>query len=452
MTALTPFDEGYVAPEPVQTTIDLDAQPFPDKPAATRTRARAAASPAPKPAAKPRRAPVEDDDAEDLEPEPEIQHPKEIADGIYFGMLDDAYHAIERFSSSGMQNMLVSPATFWVNSWLNHHRVDRPLKSRIVGRAYHAARLEPALFERNYVRAPAKSDMPKGTLFTGPDMGAALERLGAPKSGSVREQADRLREWGYTGSVWQWHLAAWENAQAGRMGLAADVYDDIAEDMKRIHSSPQIAALLSGGAAEVSVFWTCPRTGIKMKARLDYLKALAWIDFKTFDNTRGKRLEQAIADAFRYNRYYVQAVAYRDAVEAIRNGLVDIVGECADHERQLIAEIQLSPSPLDCFYVFQEKGGVPNILARRFKFNDLPARHSLHAAGLSETAQRRIEEVVGKPTAIMRKATVEIEYAKRLYLGYSEIYEPGDPWLPIEPVSDIGDEDFNSYWLEGKSE
>jgi hypothetical protein len=450
MAALTPFDEGYVAPEPVQVTIDLDAQPFPDKPAATRTRARAAASP--KPAAHTRRAPVEDDDEQDLEPEPEIQHPKEIADGIYFGMLDDAYHAIERLSSSGMQNMLVSPATFWVNSWLNHHRVDRPLKSRIVGRAYHAARLEPALFEKNYVRAPAKSDMPKGTLFTGPDMGAALEALGAPKSGSVREQANRLREWGYRGSVWQWALADWEAAQAGRMGLAADVYDDIAEDMKRIHSSPQIAALLSDGAAEVSVFWTCPRTKIPMKARLDYLKPLAWVDFKTFDNTRGKRLEQAIADAFRYNRYYVQAVAYRDAVEAIRNGLVDIVGECATHERDIVDAIQLSPGPLDCFYVFQEKGGVPNIVARRFKFDELPALHTMHAAGLDERRAAAAAREVARPTGIMRKATVEIEHAKRLYLGYSEIYEPGDPWLPIEPVSDIGDEDFNSFWLEGRGE
>ena len=59
---------------------------------------------------------------------------------------------------------------------------------------------------------------------------------------------------------------------------------------------------------------------------------------------------------------------------------------------------------------------------------------------------------VARPTLITRKAEVEIAHAKKLFLAYSEIYEPGEPWLPFEPLSDIGDEDFNSWWLEGKGE
>jgi len=145
-------------------------------------------------------------------------------------------------------------------------------------------------------------------------------------------------------------------------------------------------------------------------------------------------------------------VSYRDAVEAIRNGLVDIVGDCEPWQRELVDEVQLSPAPLQCWYVFQEKGGVPNIVARRFKFDELPATHGLHAAGLDEQREARAAAAVARPTMICRKAALEIEYAKRLFAGYSEIYEPGEPWLPIEPLSDIGDEDFNSYWLEGKSE
>jgi len=439
---LTPFDDGYVAPEPVaKPATGIGSQPFPDEPPAP----KAKRAKAPKPA---RVVEAADDDEDDDQP----VYPATIADGIYFGMVDDAYHAIERLSTSGIQSLLVSPATFWASSWLNRDRQEKPRKARIVGRAYHSARLEPHLFAAGYARGLDKADMPKGTLFTGNDMAAALEVMGLPKSGSVAEQAARLEAAGYSGTVWHLELAQSIQDAGKRIRLDPVTFDEIVEDGKRLRASPAIAELLSGGAAEVSIFWTCPRTGIKMKARLDYLKERVWADLKTFENTRGKRLEQAIADAFRYNRYYTQAVSYRDAVEAIRNGLVDIVGECEPWQRELIEAIQLNPAPLACWYVFQEKGGVPNIVGRRFKFDDLPVRHSLNAAGLDNHAEARAAAAVAKATAICRKAMVEIAYAKRLYLGYSEVYEPGEPWLPIEPLSDIGDEDFNSYWLEGDNE
>jgi len=450
MTELTPFDEGYVAPEPAaKPAAGIGPKPFPDEPARRPRAPRAAAAPKSGEPRAMRRAKARQVDADEAA---EPDYPTEIADGIYFGMVDDAYHAIHRYSTSGIQATLVSPATFWAGSWLNPDRVDRPRAARIIGRAYHAARLEPELFAANYVRQLDKSEMPDGTLFTGDDMTEALRELGYPVSGSVAEQAGRLDEAGYTGTVWHLELARWEATRAGRIGLPAVTFDEIAEDGRRLRASPAIAELLTGGAAEVSVFWTCQATGIKMKARLDYLKERAWADLKTFENTRGKRLEQAIADAFRYNRYYIQAVSYREAVEAIRNGLVDIVGDCEPWQRELIDAVQLSAAPLACWYVFQEKGGVPNILGRRFKFDDLPVPHTLHAAGLDEQREARAAQAVGRPTAITRKALVEIAHAKKLFAGYSEIYEPGEPWLPIEPLSDIGDEDFSPYWLEGRDE
>ena len=42
-----------------------------------------------------------------------------LEDGIYFDLDEDQYHAEERLSASGICNMLVSPPTFWANSWLN---------------------------------------------------------------------------------------------------------------------------------------------------------------------------------------------------------------------------------------------------------------------------------------------------------------------------------------------
>jgi len=447
MTALTPFDEGYVAPAAAPPPPPPAPPPGAPKPARPTRKSAAPKAEKPAPAARPASRPA----AASAGNGDETEYPTEIADGVYFGMIDDAYHAIERLSCSGIQKLLVSPANFWAESWLNPAplRVEISALVRSIGRAYHSARLEPDLFARNYVRALDKAELPEGALVTGADMGAALAEMGLAKSGSVSEQAARLRANGYEGVIWQVELEKWEARRNKRIAIPAVTFDEIVEDGERLRASPAIAELLSGGAAEVSVFWTCPKTGIKMKARIDYLKPLAWIDFKTFDNSRGKVLNQAIADAFRYNRYYVQAVLYREAVEAIRNGLVDLVGDATDAQRDLLAAVQLNPAPLACYYVFQEKKGIPNVLARRFRFDDLPLSHEMNSAGLSAAAKSRADTFFDRPSLIARKATTEIEHAKRLFIGYSEIYERGEPWLPFDPIGEIGDEDFNSYWLEG---
>src|SRR3546814_13994804 len=76
-----------------------------------------------------------------------------IVDGIYFGLPADVYHAVERLSSSGIQKICVSPATFWRGSWFDPDRPEPDADEtiwQILGRAYHTARLEPHLFESLY--------------------------------------------------------------------------------------------------------------------------------------------------------------------------------------------------------------------------------------------------------------------------------------------------------------
>src|SRR5690606_73558 len=88
-----------------------------------------------------------------------------IVDGIYFDLPADVYHAVPRLSSSGVQKLCVSPATFWRGSWLDPDRPDPDedaTKAQILGRAYHTARLEPHLFEQLYVRELDKAEAPDG--------------------------------------------------------------------------------------------------------------------------------------------------------------------------------------------------------------------------------------------------------------------------------------------------
>jgi hypothetical protein len=375
-----------------------------------------------------------------------------IVDGIYFGLPADVYHAVPRLSSSGIQKLCVSPATFWRGSWLDPERPDPDEDETIwqlLGRAYHTARLEPHLFESTYCRELVKDEAPKGTLFTATDMGKQLEEYGIKKSGSVLEQAERLADAGYpSNQLWPLVKAQWDADRGARIALPAKHYDQMLTDRDRISANSQIAPLLAGGEAEVSIFWT-DQHGLPMKARIDYLTREWWDDFKTFDNSRGKHLNQALSDAVRYNRYYIQAPVYREAVEAVRKGGLQIVEAQTDDQRALVAAIQIKPDELRCWYIFQEKGGVPNLLAREFPFYSVPYTTILNEAGASEDRKAIAREANRSMTDLFRKGEGEVLQAKKLFVLYSEVYQPGEPWFPLDAVGQFHDEDFHPYWLAG---
>jgi hypothetical protein len=375
-----------------------------------------------------------------------------LQDGIYFNLPEAQYHAEPRLSSSGIQKLLISPATFWQGSWLNPDRPDQDeeaTKAQILGRAYHVARLEPARFDQLYAPQLEKADAGEG-VFNGTEIGEALAELGEAKKKageSVMEQALRLRAAGYDKSIWPLMLAEWEEGLAGRIPLPRKYWEDILIDMGRIRQSPIIADLLSGGAAEISVLWH-DKHGLPLKARFDYLRPSDFSDFKTFDNSRGKMLDQAIADAFRFNRYYIQAALYWEASEIIRSGMLDIIGEASDAERELIGQIGARPAALDAYFIFQEKGGIPNLLARKIRLFDVPISTIVNEAGASDEAIARGREATKRPSALMHKAQFEIAKAKRDFMNYQEVYAAGEAWLPLQPLGELSDEDFSAHWLD----
>jgi len=94
---------------------------------------------------------------------------------IIFDMPEDEYHAIQRMSSSGVRNMLISPGTFWQKSWLNPDREDKTTDAMVLGKAYHCARLEPEKFEKRYYRGVTPDMFEIGTHT---QIKAALTKLG----------------------------------------------------------------------------------------------------------------------------------------------------------------------------------------------------------------------------------------------------------------------------------
>lgn len=379
-----------------------------------------------------------------------------IVDGIYFDLPEAVYHAVPRISASGLQKLCVSPATFWRGSWLDPEAPEldeEQTKAQMLGKAYHCARLEPERFHQTYCRKPEKEDFAGQKLLTSDvAVKAALKELGATQTignESLVERAQRLVDEGETRPIWTLIMDAHEQERAGRIALEGRYFDQIVTDMERIRGQGEIAELLTGGQPEVSVFWT-DQHGLKCKCRFDYLAPGWWDEFKTFDNSRGKVLEQALADAVRYNRYYVQAVHYRDGAEAVRTEGLQIIGDATDEQRALIAAIQIRPQELECHFIFQEKGGVPNLLAREFPFYDVPLTTRLHDAGATDEQIATAHEANRSRTGLHARGAIEVLHAKDQFVLYSNAYDPGTPWFPLEARGRFSDLDFNSNWLEGK--
>jgi HSP90 family molecular chaperone len=115
----------------------------------------------------------------------------------------------------------------------------------------------------------------------------------------------------------------------------------------------------------------------------------------------------------------------------------------------MIARIQIAPEELACWYVFQERGGVPNILAKQCRFFEVPITTEInHAITDDEATKRRVEKATETRSLWWERALKEIRKAKRLFLTYSEIYEPGQPWLPFAPLGEISDLSFSAFWLD----
>lgn len=375
-----------------------------------------------------------------------------LPDGIYFDLDEDRYHGLHRLSNSGEKKLLTSAADYWVVSPFNPNRddfkEDDPSWANI-GRAYHTARFEPHLFEKRFAPEKGPSDFPEALTNSG-QIGDKLAEFGQSKTKKgekVADQWDRLVEAGFKGDYLPNVLAEYRQDAEDR-GIAllpSGVIDDIKRDMDRIDENPEVAALLRGGQAEVSILWTDEETGIKMKCRIDQLQPKLFTDFKSFQNRNGKPIKQAILDAIRFNGYYMQATSYWGATEVIRSGKVDIVGPATDEQRGLIDDIKLNPNPLDCWFVFQEKKGKPNLFAFRFGIERERLDHLANKPDHDVDIERRFTHEL---SAFAMKAQIESRHAKRIFSNMVEVHGHENPWYPSQMIHDLTDDDFNPYFLD----
>jgi len=370
---------------------------------------------------------------------------KALADGIYFNLPEAEYHGLPRLSASGIKNILTSLPTFWAKSWMNPERLgDDDTKAQILGRAYHCAIFERDSLHKRYVGEPDWSSF-DGLIETDTAVKARLKELGAPqtKAGELAlDRAHRLRDMGCTAPIKSIIQAEFIQDLDDRMAIKDEYWKQIIRDIERIEANPEIHDLVTGGASEVTILWTCPDTGIPMKARIDKLKPEYFVDLKSFANANGKPVNQAIADQVQYYQYYLSMRVYQVAISMVRQLDLKIQRGQSDQTGQLVSALRGKDAPHRPWLLFQEKGGIPNLLARRLKLQIYPDGVDEQSIGAED------HDIKMSDSVLCRKADIEIARAKQLFQQAMTVYGPDAPWFPLDMMGEIGDEDFRDYFLD----
>lgn len=187
-------------------------------------------------------------------------------------MTNAEYHAHHAISKSDLDAVHRSPMHYLYRKENSQHQNTSAM---LAGSVVHKMVLEPETFSEEYIAAPA------------------IDR---------RTKAGKEE------------YAAFEQEAVGKIIVPKDMIT-LAENIAEAISHHKTArALLSGGKAETSHFWTDIRTGLECKCRPDYLRSGFCVDVKTTQNASLEAFEKA---AYNY-RYHVQAYWYLQGLKQCR--------------------------------------------------------------------------------------------------------------------------------------
>lgn len=353
--------------------------------------------------------------------------------GIYFGMSEDEYHADPALSNSGIGHLLISPLDYWVNSRMNPDYVDEKTAAMIAGTAFHRRLLEPARYERLYGILPSIADYPDA-IDGQKALYAKTKEYGLKglSSATVGELCEALSDADPSLVLWPLIKADAIKALGSRTILPAETASDIERAVKFVAANEDAAKCIIGGYAEVSIFWLDEQSGVRMKARIDYLKTKATVDLKSFSNPMGKPIEAAVSSAVVFNRYHIQAVIYDEAVSQAKQMLRTLKSACLHFMNGAeVADdwlIQFAACERHIFhFLFIEQGPVTNVIVRRFEEFD---RHGGNGASVNMYWHQGI---IGANEGIRR------------YVEGMKKYGPDKPWIDAQPARSFNDADFPLY-------
>lgn len=361
--------------------------------------------------------------------------PELPAPGIYFNMPDELYHSLPALSSSGIKKLASSPMLFWASTtWLNEECAKQKAEAEKdkdhlnIGKAYHCRILEGReAYERRFVVALDKASI-EGCLESSDEIKNRIRELGEKPLGTITE-ADGISKRAAKKEDWINQLLElepdarimariveeFEEEHRGKTVIPADVHMRIELAARMIQLDEGLCKAFTGGHPEVVLIWNCPRTGVPMKARVDYLKIRAMVDLKSIANQRERSIENAIRFEIASYHYNIQPSVYFEGADEVRK-LVRKHGASVVHgldDPTWALQWARHQEPDKWLWVFQQKGIAPITRGAWYP-----------RAG---TVKMISDDIVLRMKRRFR------EYAESMGM---------EPWLDVAPPYELADEDI----------
>lgn len=271
----------------------------------------------------------------------------ELIEGIYTGLENDIYHALDAYSSTMIKQLVKStPAHVYRDyySGISRKRTNAQKNTLDTGTMGHELVLEPVGYYDRYFRLPLASDFPNA-LHTASDLKVKCHELGLAVSGAKGELAKRVHDKNPSLEIFDIILeeslfngvgkTAFEAAkQAVTDKQATNLVDalSIAEIEKLCNKRPidglvwddaemiktsfltqqRAVRCITDGFAELTVISRCPDTGLMLKAKFDYInRSSVASDVKTTKSANPAKFAMQCRDL----RYDVQEAFYRYVAE-----------------------------------------------------------------------------------------------------------------------------------------
>ena len=343
-------------------------------------------------------------------------------DGIYFNMPFEEYLAIPALSASGIKKLCISSMDFWAESWMNPNRPERKeAKHFLDGSAYHARILEgaevfnslyaPEFDGSEYPDALKSTDDLKDWLRHAKSMGEDVKLTGN-KSFLIEQIHAIDSDVEIFDALKQGYFEAW----AGYEFIDRETMAQIELAAAMIENHPELSKCFQGGYPEVTILWHDSDTGVRMKARIDFLKPRAIVDLKTFANKSGKPIDRAIYTDIAANNYHIQAALYYKAVELAREFVKDgkvYRGGCSVADVWLQSFVETQESHF--VFVYQQKGIAPVSRGKIFP-----------------------------KSMIYDCATYQIRDAIERFVDCQKTYG-SMPWVDVQPIEGLDDTGFPAW-------
>lgn len=211
----------------------------------------------------------------------------QIADGVYLDLPMADYVRDRALSGSAFKKLPINPP-----DWQWEHG-DNPLyrepqsEARDLGTAVHKAVLEGIdAYDAEYAAEPNRDAYP-GAIETVDELRDWLRPHKERDPNGVKLSGTKDALFAQCQAIAEArgeHLAYWPTLRdeliGDRIVMRAHEDANIRLLHRLVHADPVYSKLLSDGLAEVSIFWT--EDGVRYKARLDWLRATAIVDLKTF--------------------------------------------------------------------------------------------------------------------------------------------------------------------------